>query len=699
MPADIDPETEEVEPEERQHYIDTGPENHGEDELVRFNAQDFTTEFHFGGQVSGWQGRAPSSIEGAQNPTLNLEAGNRYKVVWENLDGVPHNFVIQDSDGNRLMGTDIYSSEGKTVTLTFEATAEMDQYICTVHPSSMVGSINIEGEGGAQVGQQSVPQEQPGPGAAEGDIPKLSVTTEMLREDAEREDSWFQYHKGLGQRGYTSADQLDAGNVASLEQKYAIPTDSAGLQTNPIVVPSDPPVMYYTTSNLSVIAANARTGKTYWKFKYALPKAAAGQTGRNRGVTVWQDKVFFATTDTHLVALNRYTGEKEWDTLMLNEEQQEMGQPKRMSITQVPLAYDGRILLGMSGDFGGWTVVSSVDAETGEIQWQTSMAPKDEWVDDNWRFASNAPWMSPSVDPQTNNVFYAVGNPCPMLNGAVRPGPNKHSDSVVAVDIESGDIQWADQQIAHELWDYDTHATPNVFDLEVDGETRRAVSTDYKAGWTYVYDAETGRLLERSAPWTTQDHEWADQFLALPPRGEDNPGTAWPGTPGATEWPPCAYSEETGLRYIAGVDAAQSMYYDPNWEYQPQGDIELQVAGEFGPTEDTTSNAWVKAVDPASGDVKWTTELPDASETWSHWRAWPGGTTATGGNLVFTATSGGNVYALDAESGERIWSGNTDADRITAAPVVWSDPGEQTQYVAVAADDEIVVWSSSGFGE
>ncbi|PSP55233.1 hypothetical protein BRC82_06940 [Halobacteriales archaeon QS_1_67_19] len=366
MPADIDPFNEEVEPEERQHYIDTGPEARGEDELVRFNRQDFAAEFHFGGQVSGWQGRSPSPIEGEQNPTLSLEAGNRYKVVWENLDGVPHAFVIQDADGNRITGTDVYASEGETVTLTFEATVEMDRYICTVHPSSMVGDVQVEGEGGGQPSRQGARE---GPGAADESIPKHPVTTNMLEDDGSREDSWLQYNKGLGQRGYTSADQLDADNVASLERKYTVPTDSAGLQVDPVIVPSDPPVMYYTTSNLAVVAANARTGEKYWKFKYALPKDARGQTGRNRGVTVWQDEVYFATTDNYIVALNRYTGEKEWETLLLTEEQQEMGQPRRMSITQAPLAYDGRVLVGMSGDFGGWAVVSSLDADSGDIQW------------------------------------------------------------------------------------------------------------------------------------------------------------------------------------------------------------------------------------------------------------------------------------------------------------------------------------------
>ncbi|WP_158057488.1 outer membrane protein assembly factor BamB family protein [Halorussus halophilus] len=697
MPADIDPENEVVEPEERQHHIDTGPEARDEDEVI--NLQGVDTEFRFGGQISGWQGRAPESISGATNPTLNLEAGNRYRVVWENVDGAPHDFVIQNSNGDRIVGTEVFSQQGQTVTLTFDATAEMAQYICTVHPNSMVGEVQVSG-GDQMAGGGATGDGQQGPGATQQEIPDLSVTTNMLREDAEREDSWLHYDKGYGQRGFTPEDRLDADNVASLERKYSIPTDSAGMQTNPLVVPTDPPVMYYTTSNINVHAANARTGEKYWIFKYALPEDAAGQTGRNRGVAVWHDKVYLATTDSHLVALNRYTGEKEWDTLMLNEQQQEMGQPKRMSITQAPLAYDGRILVGMSGDFGGWCVVSSVDAETGEVQWQTNMSPRSEWVGESWRFSSDAPWMNPSIDPETNQVFYAVGNPCPMMNGIVRPGPNKHSNSIVALDIESGDLNWASQQLAHELWDYDTHMTPNVFDMEMEnGETRRVVSTDYKAAWTYVYDAETGQLVERTKPWATQDHEWSDHFLALPPAGEDNPGTCWPGTSGATEWPPGAYSPETGLRYIPANDAAQRIFYDPDWEYNPTGDITLAEGGSRLASEETSHSAYVQALDPQTGDLAWRTELPDASSKWSQWRIWPGGATATSGNLVFVASSGGHLYALDAENGERIWAGETDADRITAAPVVWDDPAEETTYVALAADDEITVWSSSGFEE
>ncbi|WP_135828410.1 outer membrane protein assembly factor BamB family protein [Halorussus halobius] len=701
MTADIDPETEEIEPEERPHYIDTGPEARGEDEHVRFDVQDVDAEFSFGGAIAGWTGRAPSSIEGETNPTMELEAGNRYRVVWENVDGAPHDFVIQNGDGDRIVGTEVFAQQGETYTLTFEATEEMAQYICTVHPNSMVGDVAVSGGSGGGGGTQSTERRQPeGPGAADEPMPRMAVTTELLRDDADRRDSWLVYDKGLGQRGYTPADQLDADTVSSLERQYTIPTDSAGIETNPVIVPSDPPVMYYTTSNLAVVAADARTGEKYWQFKYALPGDNAGQTGRNRGVAVWQDKVFFATTDTYLVALNRYTGEKEWETLMLTDEQlEEMDQPRRMSISQAPVAYDGQVHVGMSGDFGGWCVASAVDAESGAVDWRVNLAPKDEWVGDSWRFASNAPWMSPAIDPETSNVFYAVGNPCPMMNGIVRPGPNKHSNSIVAIDLDSGELEWASQQLPHELWDYDSHDTPTVFDLEVDGETRRAVSTDQKAGWTYVYDAETGRLLERTAAWSRQDHEWADDFLALPPRGEENAGTCWPGTIGATEWPPCAYDPDTGLRYVAAVDAAQRVSYDPDWEYDTEGDISLAEGGSRLASEDTSHTAFVQAVDPATGDLAWRTELPDVDPSWSHWRIWPGGTTATGGGVVFVPSSGGHVYALDAGTGERIWSADTDADRITPAPVVWDDPSEGTQYVAVAADDEITVWSSGGFEE
>jgi len=116
-------------------------------------AQQSSNTYELGGEVAGWQGRSPAAIEGETNPTLELAAGTEYEVVWENLDGAPHDFVIQDADGERIVGTEIVDEQGATLSLTFTATEEMAQYVCTVHPSSMVGDAGL-GEAGRRLGRR-----------------------------------------------------------------------------------------------------------------------------------------------------------------------------------------------------------------------------------------------------------------------------------------------------------------------------------------------------------------------------------------------------------------------------------------------------------------------------------------------------------------------------------------------------------------
>lgn len=231
-----------------------------------------------------------------------------------------------------------------------------------------------------------------------------------------------------------------------------------------------------------------------------------------------------------------------------------MPSPNRISVTRAPVVYDGKIFVGQTGDFGGWTVMSAIDAESGESVWHQRTSPLEQWVEDAWRYSSTAPWLSPSIDPEPDTVFWSIGNPNPWFFPSARPGPNKYADSVIALDVESGKMKWVNQILPHDVWDYDNHMSPAVFDMEVERtvhlfdrikddlreagiedlgavreameaqfddltvevtEERRVVSTDFKTGHTYVFDVETGRLIERSNAWAKQEHEWADSFLSL----------------------------------------------------------------------------------------------------------------------------------------------------------------------------------------
>lgn len=525
-----------------------------------------------------------------------------------------------------------------------------------------------------------------------GTVPGDDVSSELLRNGASRADAWLHYAKGHEQTGFSPADLLTPDNVDSLSEEYVIETDSLGLETNPIIVPGDPPVLYHSQNNFVTQAANARTGEVYWSARWEPKRPQGFGEGTNRGVAVWQDKVYQTSGDNFLHARDRYTGEHLWATDLLSDDPELPQRSDHTGNTQAPMVFDGKVLVGESGDQVGWSTLHGVDAETGEMDWQIRTAPKDQWVGEAWKFSSAAAWMSPAIDPETGLVFFSVGNPDPQYNGVVRPGPNRKSNSVVAVDVQSGDIEWDTQLLPHEMWDYDVHTPPKVFDMRVAGERRRVVSVDFKAGWTYVLDAENGQVVERSEPMAKQG---GPAFLAMPPASEENSKLMYPGEGGATEWTPGAYDDERGWHYTGTNRVGQYIWYDPDWQFSLDTPPSEFKGGGFSSTLENNMG-YVTAIDLATGQIQWKTELPDINPEWPMYRFNIRGTTATAGDLVFHASSGGHLYALDAEDGRLLWEAKPAERRITAQPVVWQDAG--TQYVAIAANDHITVYSG-GSGE
>jgi glucose dehydrogenase len=290
---------------------------------------------------------------------------------------------------------------------------------------------------------------------------------------------------------------------------------------------------------------------------------------------------------------------------------------------------------------------------------------------------------APSVDPQSGTVFFTTGNPSPQINGLVRPGPNRHSDSVIAVDIETGEEKWAHQLTAHDWWDYDAYLS-SVFDMEIDGETKRVIGAKDKTGWFYVIDAETGQLLRRSEPHANQGAELP--LFALPPASEEEAKEQSPTAMGATDWHPSGYSPDTGLYYIDSTDDFWAPYYNPDWEFRPDS-LEHSVGGtKYFPIPSKGERATrVSAIDPDSGEVVWSQPYEAAPFQFA------GGNTPTGGNVVFSGAGTGTFRVLNAESGEilheRDWS------PMRTAPVTWDVPAENKQYVAVTGGGTLEVFS------
>lgn len=528
------------------------------------------------------------------------------------------------------------------------------------------------------------------------EAPGNDVTAERLVNDRDNPRSWLHYNKGVEGVGYSPADRINRDNVTDLSQEWTKEGDIV-TQVNPIVVPSgdgEPPVLYYSTALQQVVALNARTGEEYWRFQYSPEYGGGLNRGgtQNRGVAVYGDKVYLKAADVRVVALDRYTGEQQWTSHAVSERQEEEMIPstQRLGSTAAPLAYDGKILGGQSGGGGGWGAMNALDAETGERLWSVHTIDFDDWVNQSWRFGDGNMWMTPSVDPDTGIAYFPTGNPAPQIQAAVRPGPNKRSDSVVAVDTETGDIEWEHQLIAHDWWDYDNYFN-RIFEMEVGGETRKVVQAEDKTGWVYFIDAETGQLVMRSEPYANQgaEHLGGMEFLGVPPAGEENKQLKSPTGMGATEWHPDGYSPQTGLLYLASMDDYRYTWYEPDWKYHLR---DIDSHDDIGGGKEVTAvpgekTARVVAIRPETGELVWRTPYESDREVPT-----AGGNTPTAGNLVFGGNHDGTLRALDAETGDILWK---DQNGLThePSPVIWDDPEEGKQYVSVAADQTIITYA------
>jgi len=512
------------------------------------------------------------------------------------------------------------------------------------------------------------------------EIPELDVTQEMLLDAGEDPESWLMYGHGYAQQRYTTADVIRRRNVEDLSLEYTVETEESGRhEGTPVVVPSDPPIMYQTNGPGTLRAIDARSGEVIWTYRYAPDDNNPEQRpaiyccgSNNRGVAVLGDTLYMTTLDASIVAIDRYTGQQQWwyDSAPTGE---------GYSATWAPVVYDGYILNGSAGgEYGVRGFIEAVDVESGERAWRTWMTPRSQWIGDSWRNGAATNWMTITVDPEENLLYANIGNPGPDVNAAVRPGPNVYSDSVVALDTESGDVEWYFQEVPHDWWDWDASTPPVLFEDEVDGENRKLVTHPGKTGWNYLLDAADGRLYERSREFCQHLNMWN-----LPQETLEDTPWIMPSADGGSEWNPASYSPRTGYLYVKAMNYPSRFQWDEvgEWEYPSQylgGSFTVYPAmddpGE-APVEWNQQQAIFSAVDPVSGEVVWQEQWPEYAM---------GGSLSTATQLTFTGNGAGEFIAFDSGTGDRLWSHQFDAS-VNASPMSWYDPAEGKQYVAVQA--------------
>ncbi len=520
--------------------------------------------------------------------------------------------------------------------------------------------------------------------SALAEVPKaISVDQAQLSAAAIDSKNFLHSNGSYAQTRFYPAKQINSSNVAKLRPAFTFQTEVLeSMETAPIVVDG---VMYLTTSYNHVYAIDAATGKEMWHYKHKMGPVTTYCCGpNNRGVAIAGDKVFMGTLDSKLVALDAKTGKLIWDTEIADPE---LG----YSETMAPVAVNGRILIGTNGgEYGIRGFVKSFDAATGKLQWTFNTIPetghegvwaandatgKDMHRDiaaekaqfakqggDFYKTLGGGVWMAPAVDTESNTVFFVVGNPSPDLYGTERPGDNLYTDSMVAIDLNTGKYKWHYQYVAHDVWDLD--AVSPVILTEAKGKDGKMVKVAMhagKTGYVYIHDRNTGELIRYSEGMVPQDGMWT-----LPTK---DGAKMMLGANGGVEWSPMAFNPETRLTYAANL--LQPMTYHVEPSKYPGGKLWLGGAFKTIPTEKQTGR--LSAVNVDTGKVAWKFDTNEPLI---------GGVLTTAGNLVFNGEANGYFRAFDAKNGKKLWEYQTGAG-VNAPAVSYTVNGKQ--YVAVAA--------------
>ncbi len=513
--------------------------------------------------------------------------------------------------------------------------------------------------------------------------PPRAVSQEMLDRAGGDAANWLHSNGSYEQTRFYPGKQINRGNVGKLKPAFVFQTAVLeSMETAPIVVDG---VMFLTTSYNHVYAVDAVTGEEFWHYKHKMGPITTFCCGpNNRGVAISGDRLYMGTLDAKLVALDVKTGKLLWETQIADPE-------KGYSETMAPVVVEDKVLIGTNGgEYGIRGFVKAFNANDGKLLWtfytipeqghEGVWAPKDATGRDMHRdiaaekaaFAKDSSfyqtlgggvWMAPAIDRKSRTVFFVVGNPSPDLYGAIRPGDNLYTDSMVAIDLDKGTYKWHSQYIAHDVWDLDAVSAPILTQVRNgSGKMVDAVIHGGKTGHVYVHDRNTGKLIRFSEAMIPQENMWV-----LPTK---DGARMLPGANGGVEWSPMAVNPKLHMAYAANLH--QPMTYHVEEAPYPGGS-KLWLGGAFKTIPSEEQWGRLVAVNLDTGKVAWGAKTPQPLI---------GGVLATAGDLVFNGEANGWFKAYDAQTGKELWKYNCGAG-VNAPAVSYTIGGKQ--YVAVAA--------------
>jgi len=491
--------------------------------------------------------------------------------------------------------------------------------------------------------------------------------------------NWLTYSGNYSSHRHSPLKQIDRGNVSEIKALWTHQINTLHkFETTPIVVDG---MMYISEPPSDVTALDAATGQPLWRYKRQLPNDIPVCCGEvNRGVAVLGDTVYLGTLDARLVALDAKSGLVRWD---VEVEDYKIGQ----SVTVAPLAVKDKIVVGIAGgEYGVRGFLDAYDAKTGERAWRFWTVPgpgepgNETWAGDSWKRGAATTWVTGSYDPDLNLIYWGTGNPGPDWNGEVREGDNLYSDSLIALDADSGKLEWYFQFTPHDVHDWDATEVPVLIDGTVRGKKRKLLLFANRNAFYYVLDRETGEFLVGKA---YAKQTWAEGLddhgrpMRLPNTAPTIEGTKiYPSVAGATNWYSPSYSPVDHLFYVMTMEMGH-IFHKGEAIYRAGS---LYNAGGARDISGEEPYAEIRALEPETGKLKW------AFPAYGRTRA---GVLSSAGGLVFGSSPDGAFLALDSQTGKPLWHFQTGGS-MASNPISYAVGGKQR--VAIAAGHALYVF-------
>jgi alcohol dehydrogenase (cytochrome c) len=507
------------------------------------------------------------------------------------------------------------------------------------------------------------------------------ITTKDLLAGLDNPTRWLTYSGDYSGRRHSPLTQITPANAGLLSAQWTFQTGVAGkFEATPLVIDG---ILYVTGPQNHAWAIDGKTGRQLWRYQRPVPADVRACCGLvNRGFAVHGDRLYLATLDAYLIALDMKTGKMIWESQIADYKQ-------GYAATPAPLVVNDKVIVGIAGgEFAIRGFLDAYDVNTGQRAWRFYTVPapgepgSDTWAAASWERGGAPTWLSGSYDPDSNTIYWGTGNPNPDFYGDSRKGDNLYSGSLIALDADRGTLKWHFQFTPHDVHDWDANQIPVLADLTIAGTPRKVVMVANRNGFFYVLDRTNGQFIH-ARPFVHQT--WAKEIDAkgrpveLPNQRPTAQGTlTCPDLFGGTNFMSPSYDPASGLFFVSARETCQIYFAEAPPEGYKPGDRVMGGRVTRAPQPPTGA---LRAIDPLTGERKW--EIAHPTPSWA-------GVLSTAGGVVFTGTNEGEVIAAESRTGKELWRHSVGAP-IYAAPVTYMLDGRQ--YVVMPAGMTLTAFS------